>query len=269
MNSDWQDKVVIVTGGSAGLGLAISERFASEGANVVMLARNETKLRQASVENAQELNWLVADVSDQASLQAAVEQIKEQFGRIDVWINNVGMSTRAQLESCPLSTYQDLMEANLYSAIRCSQIALPLLQQTSGSIVNIGSLAAKTGWPHVAPYVTAKHALAGFSHQLRLEGPKNVHCLFVCCGPIRRADAGNRYDDQAEGMNDSARKPGAGVKLKGIDPHVLARKIVLATRKRKPELIVPFYVRFLFVLQQLSPRLGDWILRRSMSKHRD
>lgn len=256
----------MVTGGSAGLGLAISETFAKQDATVVMLSRNESKLKETAAANAQDLNWVVGDVSDQSSLQLAVEQVEQRFGRIDVWVNNVGKSTRAQLESCPLATYQDLMETNLYTAIRCSQLVMPHLQHSSGSIINIGSLAAKTGWPHVAPYVTAKHALAGFSHQLRLEGPENVHCLFVCCGPIRREDAGNRYDDQADGLDASARKPGAGVKLKGIDPHKLAEKIEAATRKRKPELIVPFYVRLLFTLQQLSPRLGDWILRRSMSK---
>jgi len=154
------------------------------------------------------------------------------------------------------------MENNFFTAVRCSIAAMPHLEKSSGSIVNIGSLAAKTAWRNIAPYVTSKHALSGFAHQLRLESPDNVHCLFVCPGPIRRDDSRERYQEQAKGLDESAAAPGAGVKISGLDPDSLARKIVVAVEKRKSELVVPAKSRILFSILQLSPRLGDWLLRK-------
>ena len=208
---------------------------------------------------------IVADVTDDTSVQSAVAQIESQFGRLDVWVNNVGKSTRASITECSIDTYNDLMQLNVYSAIRCTQFALPLLQKSSGSLLSIGSLASKTAWPWMAPYSVSKHALAAFMHQLRLEGPDNVNFLHVLPGPIKRSDAGTRYNDQAASVSEAARKPGAGAKVKGIDPKFLAEKIVRAEQRRQSELIVPNKSRILFAVAQLSPTLGDWLLRRFTS----
>ncbi len=247
------------------MGKAITTAFAQAGATVVMLARNEQRLRVA----AGELNQLghrvisiVADVTDDNSIQNAVSQIDSEFGRLDVWVNNVGKSTRASVTDCPLERYDELMQLNFYSAVRCTTLALPFLVQSSGSLINIGSLASRTAWPWMAPYAVSKHALAAYTHQLRLEGPENVNFLHVLPGPIKRADAGDRYNDQAAGMSSSARKPGAGAKVKGIDPQVLAKKIVRSEQRRQTELVVPPSSRILFAIAQLSPVAGDWLLKR-------
>ena len=152
----------------------------------------------------------------------AVQTIVERFGRIDVWVNNVGKSGRTSFETCSIDDYRELMELNFFTAVRCTKAALPELEKSSGSVVLIGSLASRTGWKHISPYVTSKHALSGFAHQLRLEGPANVHSLFVCPGPIRRDDSATRYQQQASGLDDAAAAPGAGVKISGIDPQKLA-----------------------------------------------
>jgi short-subunit dehydrogenase len=259
----WKEKVIVITGGSDGLGLAIANHFATHGGTVVMLARNEQRLIEAAQQSESALNYVVADVTQDDSVANAVNDVVSRFGGIDLWINNVGKSTRISFEDCQPQDYAQLMEINFYTAVRCTLAALPALKKSSGSIVNIGSLAAKTGWRNVAPYATSKHALAAFSHQFRLEGPTNVNCLFVCPGPIRRQDAGQRYDSQAAGLDPSAADAGAGVKLKGIPPELLAAKIEKAVRRKKKELIVPAYTRLLFALLQISPSLGDWILRRS------
>ena len=135
------------------------------------------------------------------------------------------------------------------------------MKQGEGHVVNIGSLACKTAWPYVAPYVTSKHALAGFANQLRLEGPKNIHSLLVCPGPIRSEGAEPRYEVTSD-MTEGAARPGAGAPVKAIDPDWLANEIVVACEKRKPELIVPAKTRILFGLQQLLPRLGEALLKR-------
>ena len=94
-----------------------------------------------------------------------------------------------------------------------------------------------------------------------------MHVLLVCPGPVALADRTNVYEQLAErkGLPGDAGKPGAGVKLKGIDPTWLARRIVRACQRREPELIVPLRVRLLLAVSALSPRLGDWIIRRMTS----
>jgi len=267
--ANWKNKVVVVTGGSEGLGKTIGFEFASRGAQTVLLARNEAKLT-AAVESASSLglnvDYVVADVTQDLDVESALKQIIEKHQRIDIWINNVGKSTRIRFEDCNVEEYKSLIEINFYSAVRCTLAALEYLVASSGQVVNIGSLASKTGWPNVAPYSASKHALSAFCHQMRLEGPANVNCLHVCTGPFQRDDAGTRYQKQAAGIGKVAEQPGAGVKLKGLQPQWLAEKIIQSCEKRKSELVVPGYSRILFAISQLSPSLGDFLLRRSSKK---
>ena len=86
--------------------------------------------------------------------------------------------------------------------------------------------------------------------------------LLVCPGPIKREDAGGRYDDQTTDLPESARKPGGGARVKRVCPSKLARKTLRACERRKPELVVPSAARYLFAVAQLWPSFGDWVLRR-------
>ena len=260
-------RVVVVAGGSSGLGLKIGEAFGGlHDAIVVLLARGQTQLDAAvdGLKATQEFDVLgmVVDATDESQVQQVVRDIVIQFGKIDVWVNAVGKSIRTDFKTTGIEKYRELMEANFFASVTCSLAAIPELEKTSGSLVNIGSLASKTAWPLVAPYVTGKHALAGFCHQLRLEGPANVHFLHVCPGPIKRDGNEQRYSDQAKSLPDSATKPGAGAPVKGIDPETLAKKIVIACERRVPELMIPWKSRLLFSIQQLFPKLGDKLTRR-------
>ncbi len=256
--SAWVDKIVVVTGGNSGLGTAISAAFLKRQATVVILSRSG---QVGDLENAIPI---ATDVTNESEIERAIEQIIERFGKIDVWINNVGKSTRVALEKTSTEDYRSFMDVNFYSAVGCSLKALPWLKKSSGSLVQIGSLASKTGWKSIAPYVASKHALAGFAHQLRIEGPANVHYLMVMPGPIRRADSEtDRYEAGGdESLDAAARKPGAGVKVKGIPPELLAEQIFNACVSRKPELVAPRKARILFALLQISPRMGDWLLKK-------
>lgn len=259
--SHWQNKIVVITGGSQGFGLELARHFAAASAQVIIIARDQQRLT-AACQDTPSLQPIVADVLQNQQVVTAVESIVEKHGQIDVWINNVGKSTRADLQTTSIDAYQSMIEINFYSAVQCSTAVLPYLEKSSGSLVNLGSLASKTAWRNMSPYSTSKHALAAFSHQVRLEGPANVHCLLVCPGPIRREDAGQRYTQESSNLDAAATQPGAGVKLKGICPKLLAAKIDRAIRRRKKELIVPGHTRILFSLLQLSPSLGDWILKK-------
>ncbi len=267
--ANWNGKVVVVTGSSQGLGKEIAFAFANQQAKVVLIARDEKRLSELAAfahQSGLKVDWIVADVTNSASVTQAFDEVIKRHHQLDVLVNNVGKSTRVRLEDCLVEDYKSLLEINLYTAVRCTLAALPHLKATSGQVVNIGSLASKTGWPNVAPYAASKHALSAFSHQLRLEGPANVNCLQVCTGPIKLIDSEYRYSEQAKELSESARQPGAGVNIKGIPPEKLAAKIVRGCEKRKKELVMPAYTRLLFAIAELSPTIGDMILRRSTRK---
>lgn len=272
--SSWESKVVVVTGGSSGLGIAIARQFGLAGASVVCLARDADRLAGAQQrlkeESGVNVRTVVADVTSDQSVSEAIASIVAESGRIDCWVNSVGRSIRIKLADATMDDYRSLLEINFLSAVRCSTSVLPLLKESGGSLVQIGSLAAKTAWPLVSPYATSKHALAAYHHQLRLEGPLEVHYLFVCPGPIRRDDEEGRYTNSTTSAStgdgkrlpDSAAKPGAGVKLRGIDPDVLAARIVKACQRRSLEIVTPLKARLAFAIAQLSPAAGDWLLRK-------
>jgi short-subunit dehydrogenase len=142
-----------------------------------------------------------------------------------------------------------------------TRAALPHLLEARGHLVHIGSLGSKAASKFLGAYPASKFPLAAYAQQLRLElGPKGLHTLLVCPGPIRRDDAGQRYREAAVPAN--AREPGGGVKLPGIDADWLARRILRACERRQTELVVPARARLLFAIAQLWPTLGDWIINR-------
>lgn len=261
----WEGKTVLVTGGSAGLGKAIAREFGRRGAQVVCVARDADRLRLACQQLKDEgiqAEPLSLDVTDPEQVERGFADIAQRFGHLDVLVNCVGRSTRSDIMKLKMQDFRELMEVNFFSLVNCTQTALPYLVESQGCCINIGSLSAKTAWPYMAPYTASKFAVAAYTHQLRIEGPAGVHFMLVCPGPIRRTDAGSRYEEVAADLPVNARAPGAGAKLRGICPEELARRIVCACEKRKAELITPWSARILFVISHYSPRIGDWILRK-------
>ncbi|MCH7728893.1 MAG: SDR family NAD(P)-dependent oxidoreductase [Planctomycetes bacterium] len=263
--SYWRNKVVLVTGGSAGLGRAIAHAFSQRGAKVIIAARNQVRLTDTVNElrsDGKSVTGFVADVTNDAQVESLVAKCVASHDRLDVLVNNVGRSTRAGVLETKPADFAKMMDLNFLSVVRCTRAAMPHLIQSSGHLINIGSLAAKTVSPYSSAYSASKHAVAAYSHQLRFEGPRNVDVLLVCPGPIARQDAGERYDDEASNLPDEARKPGGGTKLKSINPQKLASRILRASQKGKPELVVPSKTRLYFAIRQLWPSMGDWILRK-------
>jgi short-subunit dehydrogenase len=271
----WREKVVLITGGSAGLGLHLVRAWAQSGARVIAVARSAEHL-QASVQSllarGLSVEAIVADVTQDNSVQALFEQVQSKHGRLDLLVNCVGVSTRGLALDVSPHEYQQLMELNFYSVVRCTRAARELLEASRGQVVNIGSLASKAAARYLGGYAPTKFAVAAYSQQLRYEwADRGVHVLLVCPGPIAREDGGRRYSDAsrsstvASQLPASAQAPGGGVRLPGIDPQQLAEWILRAAERRQPELVVPGKARWLFALAQLTPRLADWILLRKTS----
>ncbi|MCE9554523.1 MAG: SDR family NAD(P)-dependent oxidoreductase [Planctomycetes bacterium] len=265
--SRWNEKVVLVTGGSAGLGRAIADAFGQQGARLVLASRKEDLLQQAAAsfrERGVDVLAVKADATQDEDVERLIGSAIERFGQLDVLVNAVGRSMRGTIASTSTSQFEELLQVNFLTAVRCTRTALPHLLKARGHVVNIGSLAAKTASPHMGAYAASKFPLVAFSQQLRLEYESaGLHTLLVCPGPLKRLDAGSRYDTEAADLPDSARQPGGGAKLASIDPLLLAQRIVRACERRKPELIVPGRARLLFALSQLWPSLGDWLVRRN------
>jgi NAD(P)-dependent dehydrogenase (short-subunit alcohol dehydrogenase family) len=256
----------LVTGGSAGFGLAIAGAFAKAGANVVIAALDDGLLEPAAQtlrSAGGDVTALATDIISQADVDRLFSQIRERHGRLDVLVNCAGKSARGAVLDTRVEDFQDLWELNFLATVRCTRAAAPLLMRSRGHIVNIGSLAAKCASRYLGAYPPSKHAVAAYSQQLRLElAPHGIHVLLVCPGPLTRHDAGHRYDDQAKDLPEAVRKPGGGVKVKTISPDYMARRILRACERRQRELVVPARARLLFAVSQLFPSLGDWIIKK-------
>lgn len=264
--SYWQGKVAIITGGSAGFGRVLAGAFAEASASVVLVARGAEGLqREAAALEAQGHQVLAveADVTVEADVHRMIDLAVDRFGRLDVLVNCAGRSSRGRVLDTTPEAFQDLWELNFLAAVRCTRAAAPHLLKSRGHVVNIASLAAKVAAPYLAAYPASKFSLAAYSQQLRLElGPEGLHILLVCPGPIARDDAQIRYMSESSALPEKARLPGAGAKIKSIDPVVLSRRILRGCERRQAELIVPRKARLLFALGQVSPMLGDWVLKK-------
>ncbi len=263
----WQDKVCIVTGASAGLGASVAGALATRGAKLVLVARDRDHLEQTAHTMralGADVLTLAADVTSQTDVDNLAKQAVEHFGPIDFLCNCAGRSSRGKVIETSPEEFQQLLEINFLAAVRTTRALAATLLKQRGHVVQIGSLASKVAPRFLGAYPASKFALAAYAQQLRMElGPEGLHVLLVCPGPIRREDTSARYAEQAEGLPPAAQQPGGGAKLKGIDPDWLAQRILNACEKRQPELVVPWKVRLLLAVAQLSPRLGDWLLTRA------
>lgn len=259
----------LVTGGTSGLGLAIAHAAARAGMRVTLVARDLGRLdaaadRLQTLFPNQPVRAISADLAVEGEARRTVAGARRE-GPLDLVCHAAGLSARGRVIETKREDYQRLMALNFYAAAELAAALGEPFARAGGRLVLIGSLASRVAPAHLGAYPASKHALAALAQQLRLElGPLGLRTLLVCPGPIAREDAGSRYDAQAAGLPDSARKPGGGAKVKALDPDTLAERILRASREGRSELVVPLKARLLFALTQVSPALGDWLLRRSM-----
>ncbi len=264
--SYWQGKVVLITGGGSGLGLRLAAHWARQGAELVLADLSSEALQQAKESLATcavPVHDVVTDITNQDSVESLFEQVDQRCGRLDVLVNCAGRSGRGAVMDTTPETFQAFLDLNFLGTVRCSRAAAGRLLRTGGHLVNIGSLAAKMASRYLGAYPVSKFAVAAYTHQLRLElGPQGLHVLLVCPGPIARADAGQRYAEQAAHLPASAQRPGGGVRIKGLDPDYLASQILQACQRRQAELVLPRKARLLAAILQLWPAWGDRIINR-------
>ncbi|MFC3678437.1 SDR family NAD(P)-dependent oxidoreductase [Ferrovibrio xuzhouensis] len=166
-------RVAIVTGGSAGIGLAVAKRFLASGAQVAIWGRNAERLKSAEaiLADSSRIHTSVVDVIDEAAIQGGIESVIARFGRLDILVNNAGiLGPRHPVWEYPAKAWREVLEINLTGAFLCSKAAAPhMRRQKYGRVVNIGSASGKDGNPYVSAYSAAKAGLIALTKALAKE----------------------------------------------------------------------------------------------------
>ena len=178
MGTQLQGKVAIVTGASNGIGRAIAEMYAAEGAKTVLVARRAEVLDEvaAGIKKAGgEALPGPTDVTLEDQVQALFDKTVKTYGRLDIVVNNAGVATNKPTEDIDLKYWKEVMDINITAAFLCSRAAIRIMKNQTpqgGRIINMGSISAKTPRPDSIPYTTSKFAMQGMTHQLTMDGRK-------------------------------------------------------------------------------------------------
>jgi len=272
-------KVALVTGGSSGIGAETAAALNKAGFTVYAAAR---RTAQMAALNAAGIKTISLDITDDASVTAAVAQIIDSEGRIDALINNAGYGSYGALEDTPLSEAQAQFDVNVFGLARLTQLVLPHMRaRGSGTIVNVSSMGGRLATPLGCWYHASKYAVEGLSDALRLEAePLGVHVVLVEPGSIHTdwgaiaadklivTSGSGPYQRQAHAVADRLRassQPGASLTS---PPSVIAKAIARACTARRPKTryVVGAGARPLIALSGLLPdRMFDALMRRVMN----
>lgn len=266
---NWNNKTVLITGASSGIGAALAEVFARKGARLVLAARNIQKLHalaEALPGHAAERCLCVqADVSVESDCKALVDAGLERFGGIDAVINNAGISMRALFRDAELDVLRQLMETNFWGSVYCTKYALPSILERGGHVVGMSSIAGYRGLPARTGYSASKFALQGFLESLRTEHLHDgLHVLVVCPGFTNTAirQASLTADGTAQGR--SPRDEG-----KMMSAQEVAERTVDAMGKRQRTLVLTRQGKLTVFLNKWFPGWMDGMVYKHMAKEPD
>ncbi|MBS1955810.1 MAG: SDR family oxidoreductase [Cyanobacteria bacterium SZAS-4] len=198
----YNDRVVVITGGSRGLGLAMARQLAREGAKLALLARDEKELQVAcdELQTYTTAEYFTCDVRSEEQVNSAIAAVLQRFGTIDVLINDAGVIQVGPLEDMTVADFKDTMNNHFFASLYTTMAVLPTMREKHfGRIVNISSVGGKISVPHLLPYSASKFALAGFSQGLRSEVMKDgITVTTVCPGLMR---TGSHLQAEFKGHN--------------------------------------------------------------------
>jgi NAD(P)-dependent dehydrogenase (short-subunit alcohol dehydrogenase family) len=171
--AELMNTIVLVTGGSGGLGRALARAFARQGSRVVIAARSEAKLKEAAEEIGGEGGQVLAlpcDVAEKKQVEELAAAIRQRWGAVQILINNAGVARAASFLETTDAMWDEILRTNLTGTFYCCKVFLPgMIEAKWGRIINIGSTTSKVGYSHVAAYVSSKHGLLGLTRALALE----------------------------------------------------------------------------------------------------
>jgi short-subunit dehydrogenase len=265
----FKNQVVWITGASSGIGEALALELVKEGASVILSARSEDQLLAVkakcdAISSSESSLVLAMDITDEASLTSKTEIAKAWRGRLDMLINNAGISQRSSCLNTDMSTYRTIFEVDVFGQIALTKAVLPtMVDQGHGHLVVTSSVAGKIGVPFRTGYCAAKHAVMGFFDSLRTEvDHHNIRVTTITPGFIRTPISANAVagDGTAFGQEDTEIRG-------GMDVNECAKVIVKGFKRRKPEISVGkgFEMNTLW-LKRYSPKLLMKMMAKQYSK---
>jgi short-subunit dehydrogenase len=265
----FQGKVVVITGASSGIGKALAMEFAKKGAHIVLAARQYVRLCEITkdLEDKYSVRTLAiqTDVTKEEDCKNLIQQAIFTMGKIDVLVNNAGISMRALFKDLDLAVLKQIMDINFWGAVYCTKYALPELLNSGGSVVGVSSIAGYKGLPGRTGYSASKFAMNGFLESLRVENLKTgLHVMLACPGftasNIRNVALNNEAKPQGESSMDEG---------KMMTAEEVAEKIVNGVSKRKRELIMTGQGKLTVFLQKTFPSLLDKLVYNHFTKEKD
>jgi short-subunit dehydrogenase len=263
------DKVVIITGASSGIGKALAIEFASRGANLVVAARQYVALCELTESLIKQYNIqavaVQCDVSNEEDCSYLIKQTILTFNRIDVLVNNAGISMRALFNDVDLSVLKTIMDVNFWGTVYCTKYALPHIQKTQGSIVGVSSVAGYKGLPGRTGYSASKFAMNGFLDALRIENLKTgVHVLTACPGftasNIRNTALAKDGTQQGESTMEEN---------KMMTAEEVAKIITAGVENRTRTLIMTGQGKLTVTLSKFFPAWLDKLVYKTFAKEKD
>src|SRR5881275_2980501 len=261
-----REKVVLITGGSRGLGLVLARHICARGGNVALIARDAEELARAKTDLATRPNTVMTiqcDLLDSEQIQAAVRRVIDRFGKIDILINNAGIIEVGPLEHMMPEDFERAMRLHFWAPFELiSQIVPEMRIWGGGRIVNISSIGGKVAVPHLAPYSARKFALTGFSDALRAELARdNIYVTTVAPGMMR---TGSHVNAKFKGNHDNEFAwfaASAGAPLISMSADRAARKILAACRRGQPSLTLTLAARAAIFGNALFPNLTGYLMK--------
>jgi len=263
-----KDKVIIITGGSSGIGRACALAFGRAGGKIVINGRNGQKLQEVGAElQAAGIEFLAVagDVSQEEECCQLIDQTVAKFGRLDVMLNNAGISMRALFQDVELDVIRQLMGINFWGTVYCTKYALPHLLLSKGSVVGVSSIAGFQGLPGRTGYSASKFAMQGFLGALRTETlHQGLHVLVACPGFTASNIRNTALAADGRQQGESPREEG-----KMMTAEEVADRILEATRRRKREVVMTSQGKLAVFLSKWLPGLTDKLVYNHMKKEPD
>ncbi len=260
-------KVVIITGASSGIGNAAAREFSAAGSLLVIAARREELLKELEEElsTAGPVLSIKCDVTIEADCKNLIDKTIERFGRIDILINNAGISMRALFKDLNLDVLKNLMDVNFWGTVYCTKYALPYLLNSKGSVVGVISIAGYKGLPARTGYSASKFAVYGFLDTLRIEHLKdNLHVMTFAPGFTT-----SKIRENALVANGSRQGETPRNEEKMMSAERCAQLLVQGVIKRRPQVILTLVGKLVVLLNKFFPRLVDRLEYNYMKKEPD
>lgn len=263
MSEFFRDKVVVITGGTDGIGKALIDALVPLGAKIATCGRSYDKLYSLQMQYSNVvLHAMACDVSHEKECQRFIESTVNEFGGIDILINNAGISMRALVKDLDVDVIRKVMDVNFFGSVYCTKFALPYIIERKGSIVGISSIAGYRGLPGRSGYSASKFALQGWLESLRTELLNdNVHVMWVCPGFTTSNIRFASLDKEGKPHGTTPMDEG-----KMMPADEVATRILDAIEKRKRTLVMTFTGKRTVFMNKFFPGLTDKMVHKFFFK---